>query len=176
MNEDEDFFEDEDEGDEDCRGEVADDPDEDELDDFDDEEDGYADSLAEAVDCCLMCSGEAERSDRWNFDLEDEDGRSEPAWICRECHGKFESVDDFEKFRSKVVYSRLYRAAARLKRLLLMGVPPVIVANTIFGVMGGILFSSDENGGSDEMRDHGMSELLNRLDKEGRKRDSSEGT
>lgn len=95
---------------------------------------------------CFMCmDAEVHHSDRWNFELVEEDGSdAESFWLCRNCHGKFDGLDDFEKFRTKDKNLPLYRSSARLQRLLLLGAPKVIVQQEVVAMMSRLLYDDDK--------------------------------
>jgi hypothetical protein len=130
--------------------------DDDDEDYYEDEEDDLDDEDEEDVVCHLCCDDQVEAGDRWKFTFQ---GTSEEAFLCRTCHGRFNDVDEFNKFNSSLLNVRLYRAAARLQKLLLLGAPAAIIANTIFGSLVSVLFSKDYYGGSKDMRDHARYEF-----------------
>lgn len=117
-------------------------------------------------DFCLICEDrDVPFTDRWKFHLVGDSGEEpEAAWICRTCHSKFDSVDDFENFRRNHTLSRLYRIAERLQRLLLLRAPASIIANTVFGSLAGAMFLSDDMGGSEEFRREAKKELAKRAE------------
>lgn len=138
--------------------------------DFDDDllDDPELDELAAAyegpipeVDDCFLCfATDVPRMDRWNFQLVDEDNNPvQSGWLCRHCHSQFDSVEAFDKFRNNTLNRRLYSVAARLQRLLLLNAPPSIISQTVLGCLAGPLFSPDEIGGSDAMRNQADADL-----------------
>jgi hypothetical protein len=92
----------------------------------DDDEGEYLGEIPE-IDHCMMCNdSDVQSSDRWNFQLGDEN-----FWLCRACHGRFETVEEFDKFRSDWDKLCLYTSAAALQRLLVKGAPEVLIAHSI---------------------------------------------
>jgi hypothetical protein len=135
-----------------------------EDDDLDEDDlEGAYDGPIPEFESCMMCEdNDVPVTDRWNFELVDGEDDPDPirAWICRSCHGKFDSPDDFDNFRSNNISSRLYRTAARLQRLLLLKAPQPIIAHAVIRSLVGSLFLGDELGGNDKMRDIAEAELL----------------
>jgi hypothetical protein len=95
-----------------------------------DENDGEYWGEIPKSDPCFLCGNEnVHSSDRWNFQLENKYGTDvDNFWLCRECHGRFETVDEFDKFRRDFGRTRLYRACASLQRLLIMDAPEIALA------------------------------------------------
>lgn len=135
--------------------------------DLDDEdlESCYEGEIPE-FETCMMCEEpDVPSGDRWKFHLVDSEGVKEPSWICRSCHGKFESVEEFERFRRNAAYSRLYRLAERLQRFILFGAPKSVITSTVFGTLVGSLFLPDDMGGSEDMRKLAGDELVKLVDR-----------
>jgi hypothetical protein len=98
----------------------------------DEDEGEYLGEIPE-IDHCMMCNAsEVEDSDRWNFQLEDESGTGvDNFWLCRACHERFETVEEFDKFRRDWNKMCLYASAAVLQRFLVKGAPEVLIAHSI---------------------------------------------
>jgi hypothetical protein len=93
-----------------------------------------------------MCSeSNVHHSDRWRFELVDEQDETDcdEFWLCRVCHGKFEGVDDFDKFRKNSLKMSLYRQASRLRRLLLLGAPSVIIQGEVQAMVCRLMYDDD---------------------------------
>jgi hypothetical protein len=96
------------------------------------EEGEYLGEIPECDSCMLCNDSESHSSDRWNFQLEDESGTDvDNFWLCRACHARFETVEEFDKFRRNWDNVCLYGSAAALQRLLLKGAPEVLIAHSI---------------------------------------------
>lgn len=106
--------------------------------------------MEEPEKCFLCCDSEVHHSDRWRFELVDENNESDcdRFWLCRVCHGKFSGVESFDKFRLDLLKIKLYRGAARLQRLLLLGAPTTILQNEVKAMVGRLMY--DEDGRMDE--------------------------
>jgi hypothetical protein len=99
--------------------------------------------------CFLCCDSDVHHSDRWRFELVDEDeSQVDQFWLCRVCHGKFSGVEAFDKFRQDFLKLKLYRQAARLQKLLLLGAPSTILQNEVKVMVGRLMY--DEEGRMDE--------------------------
>lgn len=104
------------------------------------------------ADFCHVCGGsEIANCDRWRFKIGEGENQFD-AWICRECHSRFDSPKHLEKFLSNFVRFGIYRAAERIQRLILLEAPDDIVASEVFGPIMGALFLDDQSGGSGKMR------------------------
>lgn len=115
-----------------------------------DEEDERAEE--EGRDRCMMCNLEGIKAqDRWNFRLKDDTGTEEPAWICRQCHGQFDSIEQFNKFVENIQFRRLYMKASQLLRMLAMDVPIELISKSVTS-LSSVLFWTDEYGGSEKVR------------------------
>lgn len=104
----------------------------------------------EAPETCFMCcESDVHHSDRWRFELVGEDESDcDEFWLCRSCHGKFDGVDSFDKFRADSLKIALYRQASRLRRLLLLGAPSVIIQGEVQAMVCRLMY--DEDGRVDE--------------------------
>ena len=88
------------------------------------------------MSCCYLCSLEGEEvanSDRWNFQFE---GSDENFWVCRECHSQFPSVEKFDNFIKNETRLRLYDVVSRMKRLLALGAPDILISDSIKVIVG----------------------------------------
>jgi hypothetical protein len=136
---------------------------EDDLEDYDEEdeenpEDSYdfSEEELEPKSSCFMCGNDDfKTTDRWNFKIANE----EPAWICRNCHSQFGSVESFNKFMENDQYRRLYMKASTLLRMLVLGAPSELIIKSIISGMPSVLFWTDEYGGSDGLRQIAREEL-----------------
>ena len=174
MNEDEDDFDDDEEdeylfGDDEEEEDLVasyeeeyDDLEDDEEEDYDydeeDPEDSYEfdeeDERAEEEDRdrCMMCGMSGIKiHDRWNFRTKDDTGAEEPEWICRQCHGQFESIDQFNKFASNIQFRRLYMKASLILRMIVMDAPVELISKSVTS-LASVLFWTDEHGGSEKVR------------------------
>jgi hypothetical protein len=132
----------------------------DEDDEEEEEEEEYDGPIPETEEGCFLCdSKNVPESDKWKYDVVDENNESYRYWLCRHCHGMFGSVEEFEEFRTNFPYTRIYRAAARLQRLLLLKAPKSVIASEVLGGILSAMFYSDEMGGSEELREAARKEL-----------------
>jgi hypothetical protein len=126
----------------------------------DEEEEKYDGPIPETEEGCFLCdSKNVPETDKWKYDVVDENNESYRYWLCRHCHGMFGSVEEFEEFRTNFPYTRIYRAAARLQRLLLLKAPKSVIASEVLGGILSAMFYSDEMGGSEELREAARKEL-----------------
>lgn len=150
--------------DDDSRFDWADDDDEEEEEEEEDEsedeeEEEYDGPIPETEEGCFLCdSKNVPETDKWKYDVVDENNESYRYWLCRHCHGMFGSVQEFEEFRTNFPYTRIYRAAARLQRLLLLKAPKSVIASEVGGILSS-MFYSDDMGGSEELREAARKEL-----------------
>ena len=111
------------------------------------DEDCYDGNHLQIEESCYMCCAEqVSESDRWNFELVDEEVE-ESHWLCRQCHGRFSSLVEFDRFRSDIPRIAMYRAAARLQRLLILDAPKSILASEVLGSLFSSMMIPDEMGG-----------------------------
>lgn len=97
------------------------------------EEDGYDGEVPNESDC-MMCGAtehDVHKTDRWNFQLGED-----YFWLCRTCHSRFESIEQFDKFRQRHSDVRLYRSAAGLQTMLLKSGPPQVISLFIKAIIG----------------------------------------
>jgi hypothetical protein len=83
---------------------------------------------------CMMCGAEehqVHKTDRWNFAVGDDH-----FWLCRTCHGRFETIEEFDKFRQRPSDIRLYRSAAGLQSMILLSSPPKAIVLFIKALVG----------------------------------------
>lgn len=162
------FDDDEEELEDDLYDDEDDWADEDDAPDFDDFEakeqavleEEYDGPVPETEEGCYLCdSKNVPEPDKWRFDLVDENNDSDRQWLCRHCHGSFGSLEEFDEFRTNFPYTRIYRAAARLQRLLLLKAPKSVIASEVLGGILSAMFYSDEMGGSEELREAARKEL-----------------
>jgi hypothetical protein len=146
---------------EEVEGDLLDEDDDDRFDwSDDDEEEEYDGPIPETEEGCFLCdSKNVPEPDKWKFDIVDENNDSDRHWLCRHCHGMFGSVEEFDDFRTNFPYTRIYRAAARLQRLLLLKAPKSVIASEVLGGILSAMFYSDEMGGSEELREAARKEL-----------------
>ena len=105
--------------------------------------------MEESEYCFLCCDSSVHHSDRWKFELVDEEETDcDEFFLCRTCHGKFSGVETFDKFRQDFLKLKLYRQAARLQKLLLLGAPSAILQAEVKGMVGRLMY--DEEGRMDE--------------------------
>jgi len=146
------------EDDDDDRFDWSDEDDEEEEEEEEEEE--YDGPIPETEEGCFLCdSKNVPETDKWKYDVVDENNESYRYWLCRHCHGMFGSVEEFEEFRTNFPYTRIYRAAARLQRLLLLKAPKSVIASEVLGGILSAMFYSDEMGGSEELREAARKEL-----------------
>lgn len=140
----------------------------DEDEDYEEEEEGE-DAPPDPEDRCKMCGiqgSDVDNEDKWDFQLVEEDGTgARDIWICGTCHGMFSRREDFDRFWSDASSRKLFGAAERLQRMVILGAPPAIIANLILSGIAGVLFSDDENHGSEEMRAAAKEELARAAEK-----------
>lgn len=97
--------------------------------------------------CFMCCESDVHHSDRWNFELVEEENEDdvERFWLCRTCHGKFDGIESFDRFRTKERELGLYRAAARTQRLILLGAPKSLIQLETMNILCKMLFDKDGN-------------------------------
>lgn len=85
---------------------------------------------------CFMCGADGDgvaTADRWNFRF---DGVDDIYWICRECHGQFRNLEDFDTFRRDEAKFRLYHNVSTLRRLLVLNAPECVLATAVKVILG----------------------------------------
>lgn len=102
----------------------------------------------EERDSCFMChEAQVHRTDRWKFELveEDDESNSDEFWLCRTCHGHFDGIEEFDKFRVDAKRIMLYRSAARLQKFLLLNAPDSIIQSAIQGMLMRVTYDNEGN-------------------------------
>lgn len=137
---------------------LGDDPSEDSVMDIVDsgiyeDEDDQEEEVCEAGSCFVCGLVDVPEEDRWKFAVAALYDR-EQFWACKSCRAKFKSLEDFDEFRTNLAYSNLYRAAARLQRLILQKAPESVITDVTFALVG-ILFMGE----SETLKKHAAEEL-----------------